>query len=348
MSFEKLRKRLTSASGITNPKKSKTLDFELDSGDELHFEMEDKLIDRFLVVLQDERAVFKIANTLAKIISPRVADAVVKLQNKVDLLEKELLEKNARISEIYNKCDELEQYGRRKGVRISGIIETQNEDTDQLVIEVGKIIDVAITGDDINRSHRVGPPGAYDPVSNPRSIIVRFKGYYIKQAFMKNAKRLKNIRPPKTKTNAGVNTTINREETSLKTQETSGTLDIDLSHVPSVIKRNNIFINDDVTKLRSTLAFKARQLLKKKKISQTWCSDGIIFIKTRDGSTKLGRNINEFEAVCEATKIKMRFTKVGEATTVSQSNNYLTITKPYVLSSNILLRLNTAVGMLFT
>ncbi|KAK6191098.1 hypothetical protein SNE40_002843 [Patella caerulea] len=117
--------------------------------------MEDKLIDRFLVVLQDERAVFKIANTLAKIISSQVADAMVKLQNKADRLEKELLEKNAQISEIYNKCDDLEQYDRREGVRISGIIETQNEDTDQLVIEIGKIIDVAITRDDINRSHMI-------------------------------------------------------------------------------------------------------------------------------------------------------------------------------------------------
>jgi hypothetical protein len=41
----------------------------------------------------------------------------------------------------------------------------------------------------------------------------------------------------------------------------------------------HVNINEDLTKTRNTLAYRARQLIKKRFISQTWTVDGKIFVR---------------------------------------------------------------------
>ncbi|KAK6176271.1 hypothetical protein SNE40_010210 [Patella caerulea] len=302
MSFDLIRKRLTSGSSSTDPKKTKPSELESEFSTEKM--PADALVDKILSALQDERVVFRIANAMAKIINPQLQQSIKDLQNKVSTLEKDLIMRDQTITELSYKCDELEQYGRREGIRISGILEEDGEDTDQLVIEVGRAIDIEITKDDINRSHRVGAPGNYDPNTKPRPIIVRFRGYYIKRAFVKNGKKLAKIRPPK------VNRASSQATPSQVNPEAEQTIDPRLiSTLPQTLLRHPIYINDDMTKQRASIAFRARLLLKEKRISQTWCSDGIIFVKTRNGDTKLIRNQTEFGTLLESLKIKMRFTK---------------------------------------
>jgi hypothetical protein len=75
--------------------------------------------------------------------------------------------------------------------------------------------------------------------SRPRPIIAKFIGYRHKKEFITKRSQLKDL--------------------------------------PSSEPR--IFVNDDMTKLRASLAARARDIKKSGKIEDTWCRDGIIFIK---------------------------------------------------------------------
>ena len=55
------------------------------------------------------------------------------------------------------KIDDLEQYGRRSLVRVSGLPELQGEDTTKLVCKLFKDIDPDFCVNDVERSHRNGP-----------------------------------------------------------------------------------------------------------------------------------------------------------------------------------------------
>ena len=55
--------------------------------------------------------------------------------------------------------------------------------------------------------------------------------------------------------------------------------------VETTKKGRQIYINDDLTKVRSEIAARARQMKREKKIEDTWCRDGYIYVKTgEDGS----------------------------------------------------------------
>ena len=102
--------------------------------------------------------------------------------------------------------DELQQYSRRNNIRVFGIPEKPDEDTDALVCSIAERIGVRITSHDIDRSHRVGkrmpipsqPPSyasaAHSDQSrqNPsRPIIVKFVSHKSKLALIRNRRKLK-------------------------------------------------------------------------------------------------------------------------------------------------------------
>ena len=45
------------------------------------------------------------------------------------------------------------------------------------------------------------------------------------------------------------------------------------------LKGTHVFINEDLTKTRATIAWEARTLKRERKISDTWTRDGVIFVK---------------------------------------------------------------------
>ena len=51
--------------------------------------------------------------------------------------------------------DSLEQYGRRQNLEIAGIPIGENENTNNIVIEVAKMVNMKITADQILTSHRL-------------------------------------------------------------------------------------------------------------------------------------------------------------------------------------------------
>ena len=52
------------------------------------------------------------------------------------------------------------------------------------------------------------------------------------------------------------------------------------------LRGTNIYMNEDMTKYRSSLAFEARQLKRDQQIADTWTRDGHILIKSKAGNIK--------------------------------------------------------------
>lgn len=73
---------------------------------------------------------------------------------------KELLKENmslkAWVTALESKADQAEQYSRRNCLRIAGVEETDEENTDNIVLSIAH--DIGIRGEYINRSHRLGNP----------------------------------------------------------------------------------------------------------------------------------------------------------------------------------------------
>ena len=119
------------------------------------------------------------------------------ISGKVDLLiakkDSEIKALNTRVSELEEKCDELEQYSRRNIIRIRGIPEKTGEETDAVVRELAATkLGVNIDAHDIVRSHRVGRTG--DDKATPRDVIASFTSHNTKSAIMRNGRKLKGSR----------------------------------------------------------------------------------------------------------------------------------------------------------
>ena len=99
-----------------------------------------------------------------------IVDNIVKavitgLQERITSLEKsnkDLQDTNvsltARVTFLEAQADQAEQYSRRNCLRISGVPETPDESTDNIVMSIANDIDSDIRIHDIDRSHRVGNP----------------------------------------------------------------------------------------------------------------------------------------------------------------------------------------------
>lgn len=104
----------------------------------------------------------------------------------MESLREQVNKKDDEILELHERLDERDQYSRRNNLRIFGVAETPKEDTDKLVLDVAKKINVDIDKNQIDRSHRIGKAG-----SKPRPIIVKFIGYAPRKALFVSKKALK-------------------------------------------------------------------------------------------------------------------------------------------------------------
>ena len=113
------------------------------------------------------------------------------------------------INRVTREVNNLEQYSRRNNVRVLGMQESPNENTAQVICDLAKSIGVVLTANDIDRSHRVSRrPTAttgdqlaqgsqsYAEVSRstetrPRAIIVKMTSYKLKEALLRNRRKLK-------------------------------------------------------------------------------------------------------------------------------------------------------------
>ena len=85
---------------------------------------------------------------LAPIVSRHVAEAMEASSREVEFLRDQL-------TSVRSELDSLEQYSRRNSLTVSGLPETEQENTDALV-KTQTPAGVSVTAADLDRSHRVG------------------------------------------------------------------------------------------------------------------------------------------------------------------------------------------------
>ena len=92
------------------------------------------------------------------------------------------------------QTNELEQYGRRNNVRITGVDDSWTETAELTTTKVVKLINdklsLTVSENDVDISHRMGK---FDQ-NRKRPIIVKFTRRHVQHNVMKNAKNAKRYR----------------------------------------------------------------------------------------------------------------------------------------------------------
>ena len=157
------------------------------------------------ITLRDED-LLKIGNIISHnfqdqiktIVTDAIESVVHKINNRLDYLENENKTLKSRVSDLEAKLDDANeaqdkanQYSRRNCLRISGLKESSQEDTDAIILDVAKTIGAEITLGDIDRSHRLGRPSNTQKNGKPRDIIVKFTSYRSRAKMFKQKSKLR-------------------------------------------------------------------------------------------------------------------------------------------------------------
>ena len=123
---------------------------------------------------------------VTNLVSSIVEGVLAGLNLQVASPEKENQDLKTKVLKLEEAVDSAEQYSRRNCLRITGIQETDSEVTDDIVISLARSIDVELSLQDIDRSHRLGRPEPGDiNTRKPRDIIVKFATYRMRAKFYK-------------------------------------------------------------------------------------------------------------------------------------------------------------------
>ena len=151
-----------------------------------------------------------------QLVKQEVQIATNHLTRKIVSLQKSNDDLATQVRDLNGKVDDLEQYGRRMCIRISGIPEMQNENVNNLVMKVAGDIGANVTRHDIDRAHRVGRKDDSNIIGNmgeddditdeqaaetavktqikSRDVIVKFTNSNARLEFLKGRKVLREIK----------------------------------------------------------------------------------------------------------------------------------------------------------
>ena len=134
---------------------------------------------------------------MSEMISSIVKGGLDGLSARINVLETENQSLKAENGSLKQRVESLEsaveageQYSRRNCLRVSGIREADNENTDNLILDVVHSIAVDLDIHEIDRSHRVGRARN----NRPRDIIVRFFTFRARQKLYKDRTKLRDSR----------------------------------------------------------------------------------------------------------------------------------------------------------
>jgi len=202
-----------------------------------------------------------VAGVISAAVAQQLKSEFSALREEVASLQKQLVQRDEVIRKLEEKVEDLEQYQRRNNIRISGVPEEASEDTDGLVLKIAEAIGCDLESWQIDRSHRVGRKDG----QVPRPILVKFTSYKQKNSIVRSRKNLKN------KTGPSILPKLNW----LLTRGGNGQGDV-------AGRGNKIFINDDLTAVRSKVAAAARARKRERTVDETWVKDGVVFVKVND------------------------------------------------------------------
>lgn len=177
---------------------------------------------------------------MADMVSSIVDGVVSGLQTQIIELQAENSALKTRVTTLEAIADKAEQYSRRNSLRISGIPEVPEENTDDKVLELARGLGVELSISELDRSHRLGKR-TQDKSANsskrPRDIIVKFATFRSRMKLLKQKSKLKD----------GSN--------------------------------KGVFLNEDLTRERSQIFYDARKLVKSKHATSAWTTDGVIIVR---------------------------------------------------------------------
>lgn len=155
-------------------------------------------------------------------------------------LEKENETLRYQLKTVSQVVEDLEQYTRNRNIQIDGITPDDDENLREMMITIGKKIEVDIEDKAIDAIHRI-------PSQNEKNspIIVQFTTRQIREKIMTNIK----------------NTKITTKDLGRKGEE------------------RTVFVNEHLTKNKKQLMFEARKLKKTNEYMFLWSKNGKIFIR---------------------------------------------------------------------
>ena len=144
----------------------------------------------------------RVTESITEDVTQRVYDSVRLDQEKTSLevknLSAQVKDLKKQLDKAKDELDEHEQYSRRNCLRFYGLPENQQENTDDVISAfVKKELGIELKHGDIDRSHRLARRNPTTENSSdegprrPRSVIVKFATYNVRQTIFKAKVQLK-------------------------------------------------------------------------------------------------------------------------------------------------------------
>lgn len=169
------------------------------------------------------------------------------LHRELESMRAKAAEQEAEIEELYDLQDNLEQYTRKQSLEIHGIPESAYTSTEEAVLKVAEALDVQISPEDIDISHKIYSEGE-------KPILVKFTSHKSKSKLYKKRTGLKNIKV--------------------------SDLFPNISYATSAEGGKKIFINENLTSFRRGLVKEANERRRQRMLVSVWTLDGKIYCKT--------------------------------------------------------------------
>ena len=164
------------------------------------------------------------------------------------------------------KVDSLEQYGRRLNLEIVGVPFKEEENTNQIVVEVAKLLHVPLSSEQISTSHRLQTRSKLNNRKTDASppIIVRFLSRDVRNQFFANRKFARSA--------------------NLKDFFVKGT--------------EKLFVNENLTQSRKKLFWQVKQKAKANNYKYYWTVNGNIYVRNSSESDPLLiKNVNDLSKI---------------------------------------------------
>ena len=182
----------------------------------------------------------------------KMKESVERITKENESLKNELLRAKGKLNEqkeemesLWSSLDEIEQYTRKNSLEISGVPESCYTSTEEVVLNVARALNVDITPNDIEITHKLRRRGATD------TIITKFVSHKAKSELYKRRTKLKDIK----------------------------LTDIYPSYA-SAINTSRLFINENLTNFRRHLLGRANGMKRDGLLLSAWTIDGKVFVKT--------------------------------------------------------------------
>ena len=130
--------------------------------------------DDFLNAMVNALSHERVIHALRSAITNELKGELINLKTLLEKKDEEFESLKTRVGELEYQHDELQQYSRRNSIRVSGLVETPNEDPAELSIDLfNNRMHLAIIPEEIDRAHRVGKMVE----GKDRPLLVKFTSY---------------------------------------------------------------------------------------------------------------------------------------------------------------------------